>query len=167
MKTAIAASICLTALSCSKSNPNPTPNGTTVSSWELARSDRAAIRGARTSDAATKKLAYVAHPTDDTAVELALELETATVVFEEDGKEVTHAAPIKLRVDVVDNGDFTIGEGKCMGPHYALAAPGQAPRDMILHCVFKATKPSYDVSFTIYAYGDGRIDDGVAPAKTP
>jgi hypothetical protein len=152
--------LALVVVGCHRSNPNPTAPGTTVLAWELAQSDRETIRSAKLSESTSKDLDYVAHPTDDTTVKVAIHLETATTVFSEAGEEVNHRAPVKLSVKLVDGADFTLGNGTCMGPHYKLAAPGAAPRDMILHCIVKAKKPSYDVSFTIYAYGDGTIDDG-------
>lgn len=165
-RIAAIASLCALVAGCSKSNPDATPNGTTVLSWTLDQSDRASIRSAKQSERSVKDIDYVAKPTDDTEIKLAVHLETATVVFAEDEAEVTHTAPIKLEVKVSDNGDYTLHDGKCMGPNYELAAPGEAPRDMILHCVVKARKPGADVGFTLYAYGDGRIDDGVAHQTT-
>lgn len=146
---------------CSKSNSNPTPAGTTVLDWKLALSDRAPIRAAKTTDVQAKDIAYVAHPTDDTAMKLQVHLETATVAFEETGAQVTRRAPIALVVKVVEGNDFTVGNGKCFGPDYPLTAPGAVPNDMLMFCRFKAAKPSFDVGFMIYAYSDGRIDDGV------
>ena len=146
---------------CTKHNSNPTPAGTVVLDWKLAQADREPIRAAKTTDVQTKDVEYIAHPTDDTNVKLQVHLETATVAFEEAGSQVTHRAPIALVVKVVDGNDFTIGNGKCGGPNYQLAAPGEAPRDMLMDCRFKATKPSFDVGFMIFTYADGRIDDGV------
>lgn len=152
--------LALAVLGCQPSNPNPTAAGTTILSWELAQSDRETIRSAKLSETTVKDFDYEAHPTDDTTVVVAVHLETATTVFTEAGEQVTHRTPVKLSLKLVGGADFTLGNGRCMGPHYKLAAPGEAPRDMILHCIVKAKKPRYDVSFTIYAYGDGTIDDG-------
>lgn len=148
------------AAGCSKKNENPTAAGTSILAWELAQSERASIRTAKTSDVKVQEVDYTAHPTEDTAVKVKVHLETATVVFEEDGKEVTHTAPIKLGLTLVDGADYTLDDGRCMGPNYKLAAPGEAPRDMLLHCTVNATKPNAQVNITIYAYGDGTINDG-------
>ena len=151
---------CLLLLAaCSPSNANPSPPGTNVLHWQLGDSDRTEIRTARQTDTKTTTLAYEAHPTDDTSIKLNVTLDTATVTFGDPGKEVTHSAPTRLVLTVADAGDFTLSAPKCMGPHYDMALPPS--RDMILHCTVKAKKPRYDVGFTIYAYGDGRIDDGV------
>ena len=154
--------VCLFAVvACTKSNANPTPAGTTVLDWKLALADREPMRAAKTTDVQAKDIEYLAHPTDDTTVKLAIHLETATVAFEETGKQVTRRSPIALVVKVVDGDDFTIGNGKCGGPNYPLTAPGDVPNDMLMDCRFKATKPRFDVGFMIYAYSDGRIDDGI------
>jgi hypothetical protein len=31
---------------------------------------------------------------------------------------------------------------------------------MVMDCHFRATQPSYDVGFWIYAWGAGKVDDG-------
>jgi hypothetical protein len=143
-----------------KSNPSPSPSGATVIDWRLAQSDRDAIRQAATSDVKVFDREYTAHPTNDTAVKLMVHLESATVVFREADEQVSHHAPIALTVKVLDGGDFTFGKVTCMGPHYKLSDPETGPLDMLLHCYTHATKPSYDVGFTMYAYADGTINDG-------
>ncbi|MCB9578289.1 MAG: hypothetical protein H6717_14790 [Polyangiaceae bacterium] len=150
---------------CSKSGPTPTTKGSSVLSWKLADSDRVAIRSAVTSNASTKHVSYVAHPTSDTSVALALDVETATVAFKEDGKDVTHTAPIKLEAKASDPAGFALGPASCKGPHYQLAAPGAAPRAMVLTCYVHARRSQGDVGFQLYVYGDGTINDGqVKPA---
>lgn len=147
---------------CSKDkSSDATQPGATVLSWELAKSDRDSIRAAKVSDTKALELEYEGSVSmENIKVKVKVHLETATVEFEEDGKPVTHRAPVKLRVEAVDANGFTLSQGKCMGPHYTMDIP--PARDMILHCVVEATKPRYDVSFTIYAHGDGHIDDGKA-----
>ena len=147
-------------VACTQKNTNPTPAGTTILSWDLTQSDREAMRSAKLGDVKVKDIDYTAMAAD-TPVNVKLHVETATVVFTEGGAERTHTSPTKMQITLADGKDFTFSGGRCMGPHYKLAAPGDAPRDMILHCTVKATKPSYDVSLTIFAYGDGTIDDGV------
>ncbi len=153
--------VTLCLVGCTKKNENPTPAGATILSWELSQSDRESMRSAKLADVKVQDLEYTAHPTDDSSVKVKVHLETATVVFVEAGSENTHSSPTKLSLTLVDGADYTLDRGKCMGPHYKLAAPGEAPREMILHCIVKATKPNADVSFSFYAYGDGRIDDGL------
>ena len=144
---------------CKESNPNPTKAGATILTWQIGDSDRTTIRTAKLTDIKVADYDYDA-VTADTKVKLKVHLETATAVFVEDGKEVTHTAPTKLEVKVVDANDFTLSTktGACGGPHYDMALPPS--RDMILTCRVIAKKPSYDVGFWLYAYGDGRIDDG-------
>lgn len=158
MKHFLVAFLCL--VGCTKKNEHPTPAGASILAWDLSQAYRVSIRSAKTSDVKIQDLDYTAHPTDDSSVKVKVHLETATVVFTESGREVTHTSATRIELTLVDGADYTLGNGKCMGPHYKLAAPGDAPRDMILHCIVKATKPNDDVSFTIYAYGDGTIDDG-------
>ena len=156
--------VCLLLVAaCSKNNPDATLVGTQILDWQLAQSDRETIRQAAASSVKAQDIDYVAHPTDDTEVKLKVHLETATVKFEEGGRQVTHTAPIKLSVVVVDNGNFTLklSDRNCAGPHYQLAAPGDAPDEMLMDCYFHAKKPNYDVGFFIFAYGAGKIDDGV------
>lgn len=152
--------IAVALVACSKKNENPTKAGASILAWELKDAERESIRAAKTSDAKVADVDYTAKLTDDSRVKVKVHLETATVVFAEGGQEVTHASPIKLGVTLVDGADYTLAPGKCMGPDYKLAAPGEAPRDMILLCTVKATKPNTEASFMIYAYGDGTIDDG-------
>jgi hypothetical protein len=154
--------VALCLAGCTKKNENPTPSGANILAWDLSQAERESVRAAKTSDVNVQDIDYTAHPTEDTSVKVKIHLETATIVFNEGGGERTHSSPIKIGMTLVDGADYTLDRGKCMGPHYKLAAPGEAPRDMILHCIVKATKPNAQVSFTIYAYGDGKIDDGVA-----
>ena len=165
MKTLL---VCLLVVAaCSKNNPNATKPGTQILDWKLEQSDRETIRHAATSEVKVQDIDYVAHPTEDTDIKLKIHLETATVTYQEAGQQEKHAAPIKLSIVVVDNGNFTVKEStqKCSGPHYQLGAPGEAPHEMLMNCYFHATKPNYDVGFHIYAWGAGKIDDG-APKKT-
>jgi hypothetical protein len=149
----------LVLAACTK-NPDATTPGTTVIAWQLADSDRSSIRAAKLTDVKTQTFTHDAHPTKDTTVKVEVTLETATVTFEEDGKQVVHRAPTKLAVKAIDAGGFTLSKSKggCMGPHYDMNLPPSL--DMILHCTISAKKPRYDVGFWLYAYGDNRIDDG-------
>ncbi len=157
MKHFLWVALCLAG--CTKKNENPTAAGASILSWDLSQAERVSIRTAKTSDVKVQDVEYIATAGGD-PIKMKVHLETATVVFSEADAERTHASPIKLGVTVVDGADYTFSNAKCMGPDYKLAAPGEAPRDMILFCTVKAKKPNADVGFMIYAYGDGTIDDG-------
>jgi hypothetical protein len=141
-------------------NAHPTKAGTEFLHWELATSDRETIRAAKQTDVKSQTLDYTALLAGEEKLpfKVKVQLETATVTFEEAGKQVEHRAPVKLSLTVVDGNDFTLSNAKCGGPHYNMELP--PGRDMILHCTAHAKKPRYDIGFTFYAYGDGRIDDG-------
>lgn len=143
-------------------NANPTKAGTVVLDWKLADSDRASIRTASLSDTKTQTIDYTTYvdPENKTSVKLKIVLETSTVRFGEEGAQREHRAPTKVTVSVIDANDFTLANGKCMGPHYDMGLP--PGRDMILHCTLGADKPHWDVGVTFMAYGDGRLDDGIA-----
>jgi len=141
-------------------SPVATPHGTPVLSWELKQSDRASIRTGLAFEPRRMSMSYVARPTPDTSVTLAIELTSARVTFSEDNEPVTHTAPIKLDVRVLDSGGYKFERVRCMGPHYQLAAAGQTPEEMLMHCWFRVTKPNANVGFTIYAWGNGTINDG-------
>ncbi len=81
-------------------------------------------------------------------------------MFDEDGKQVEHRSPVKVTITAIDAKDFTLTKAKCLGPHYDMNLP--PGRDMVLHCIVRAQKPKYDVTLTVFAYGDGRIDDNNA-----
>lgn len=143
----------------SDANPEATKPGATVLEWELADSDRESVRAAKIGDVEVSEHAFDGEVSPEgVKVKVNVHLETATVEFEEDGKLVTHAAPVRLKIEAVDAAGFTLSPLRCMGPHYTLDLP--PAHDMILQCYVKATKPRWDVSFVVYAYGDGRIDDG-------
>lgn len=148
------------AACASEKNDNPTKTGTVVLDWQLADSERVSIRTAKQTDSKTQILDYEDAVDFDKKlpVKVKVFVETATVTFEEDGKQVEHRAPVKVTVTAVDANDFTLANGRCRGPHYDMHLP--PGRDMTLHCTVDAKKPRYDVDLTIYAYGDGRIDDG-------
>lgn len=148
------------ALACTPgSDSEATKPGDTVLTWELASSDRESIRAATIREVKSIDLDFDGQVTPDgEEVKVKVHLETATVEFVEDGATVTHAAPIKLSITAVDAAGFTLSASSCNGPHYTMDLP--PAHDMTLHCYVKAKKPRYDVGFTIYAYGDGRIDDG-------
>lgn len=151
--------LALALAACSSdANPDATKPGATVLEWQLADSDRESIRAAKISDSKTSEHAFESEVTDGAKIKVNVELETATVEFEEDGKVVTHAAPVKLKIEAVDAAGFTLSPLRCMGPHYTMDLP--PAHDMILQCYVKVTKPRTDVSFVVYAYGDGHIDDG-------
>src|SRR5688500_14359991 len=135
MKHFLFVAVCL--VGCTKKNENPTPSGANILAWDQTQAERESIRTAKTSDVKVQGLECAAQPAEDTAGKVKVRLETATVVMTEDGKEVTHAAPIKLGLTLVEGADYTFSDGKCFGPHYKLAAPGEAPHDMILHCIVK------------------------------
>ena len=135
-----------------------TPNGTTILSWRLEHSDRESIRTATSNNTRITDFEHVAHPTKDTSVVLLVELFTGRVSFSEDNETVTHTAPMKLDVRVLDHGGYRIDRVRCMGPHYQLAAPGEAPEEMMLMCDFRAWKPGANVGFTITAWGRGAIE---------
>jgi hypothetical protein len=153
--------VALALVGCTKKNENPTPAGTTILAWDRTQSERETIRSGTMSDAKTHDFEYTGYPIDDVAVKVKVHLETATVVFTHDDKETIHTTPTKISLVLVDGADFTLHDGKCWGPHFKLGAPGEAPRDLILHCIVKATKPNASVSFSFYAYGNGTMDDGV------
>ena len=155
--TRLAALMLLWLPACSK-NPSPTAVGATVLDWKLSQSDRVSIRSAKRSEPSKKSVAFTAEPSKDTKVQLALDVELATVTFEEDGQQTTHTAPVALSGKVVDGADFTLGPAACQGPHYQLAAPGQAPREMVLMCTLRAKKPNVDALITVTLYGDGRVE---------
>ena len=134
-----------------------TPNGTSILSWTLEQSDRESIRAATSNQIQQTDFEHVAHPTKDTSVVLLVELVTGRVVFVEDNVTVTNTAPMKLDVRVLDHGGYLIDRPRCIGPHYQLAAPGEAP-EMVLTCDFKAWKPGANVAFTITASGRGAIE---------
>lgn len=160
MPRRIAHALLVTTLAAcsSDANPDATKPGATVLEWELADSDRESLRAAKISEVAASQHAYQGVLSNGVEVKVNVQLETATVEFEEDGKLVTHAAPVKLKIEAVDAAGFTLSLQRCMGPHYTMDLP--PAHDMILHCYVKATKPRTDVSFVVYAYGDGHIDDG-------
>ena len=152
----------LALVACSKDAPDATKAGTTIVSWKLADSDRVPIRAAKISDNKTATTDFEFHAADmsDQTVKLAITLETATVVFTEDGKEVTHAAPIKVDIAVKDANGFKVEGHPCSGPHYDMAQP--PGKDMILQCDVGAKKPRISAGSWIYLYGDGHVDDGRA-----
>ncbi|MCA9620586.1 MAG: hypothetical protein KC731_16300 [Myxococcales bacterium] len=144
---------------CSSSaSPDAAKPGDVVLQWDLKESDRASIRSAELADHETFDLHYQGTVTNDAKIDVEVHLKTAKATFEEDGKTVTHAAPVKLSMKVVDAKGFALSKPSCSGPHYTLDLPPAS--DMILHCVVRANKPNRDVSFSLYAYGDGHIDDG-------
>jgi hypothetical protein len=141
---------------CSRSSGPSAP----VIDWALDRSDRASIRTARQSDQTTRAFAFEVHPTADTAVELWLTIGLATVTFQEDGREVTHSAPVSLSAGVVDDGGFALGPADCRGPHYPLTDQGDAQQSlMMLMCTVKARRPNVDGLFTLVVAGDGRVSE--------
>lgn len=131
-----------------------TAAGTRVIDWKLAQSDRESIRSATTAEVVKKEVPFTSHPTKDSTVVLTLRLETATVTFTEDGKPTTHTAPISVSADVVEGGGYTFGATQCSGPHYQLAAPGEAPREMLLQCSVRVKKSDADVLVSFTARGD-------------
>lgn len=135
-----------------------TPNGTSILSWQLDQSDRASIRNATASETRLTDIEHVAHPTKDSSVVVLVELVTGRVAFSEDNETVIHTAPMKLDVRVLDHGGYLIDRPRCTGPHYQLAAPGEAPEEMVLICDFKATKPGANVGFTVNAWGRGAVE---------
>jgi hypothetical protein len=143
-------------------NENPTKPGTVLLTWNwnLAEAERIAMRTAKQTDVKTQALDFEQAVDFDkkVPVKVKVALETATLTFEEKGKQVEHRAPMKVTITAVDANDFTLSNAKCMGPYYDMHLP--PGRDMILHCIVKVRKPRYDVSLTFYAYGDNRIDDG-------
>jgi hypothetical protein len=151
----------LALIACgSDKNDNPTKPGSVVLTWTLAESDRLSIRSAKQADAKSQELDFAEAVDVDkkVPVKVKVTLETATVTFEEDGKQVEHRAPVNVKITAVDANDFTLTNAKCMGPHYDMQLP--PGRDMILHCTVRAKKPKYDLLLTVYAYGDGHIDNG-------
>lgn len=141
-------------------SPVETPHNTQVLDWDLQQSDRASIRTGIAFEPRRMSMAYVARPTPDTSVTLAIELTSARVTFTEDDVPVTHTAPIKFDVRVLDGGGYQFERVACMGPHYKLAAAGQTPEEMVMHCWFRVTRPNANVGFTIYVWGNGSISDG-------
>lgn len=160
MPRRIASALFVAALvACSSdANPDATKPGATVFEWQLADSDRASIVAAKISEVEAAQHFYEGVLPNGDKVKVSARLETATVEFEEDGELVTHAAPVKLTLEAVDAAGYTLSLTRCMGPHYTMDLP--PAHDMILQCYVKATKPRTDLSFVIYAYGDGRVDGG-------
>lgn len=149
--------VALSLCACPK-KPEGTAAGTRVIDWKLAQSDRESIRGATTAEVAKKDVPFTAHPTPDSTVVLALHLEVATVTFTEDGKPATHTAAISVSADVTENGGYSFGTPQCAGPHYQLAAPGEAPREMMLMCNVRVKKSDADVLISFTVRGDGKVE---------
>lgn len=159
--TRIALLLALVACGSDK-NDNPTKPGSVVLSWDLNESDRLSIRTAKQTDAKSHEL-DVEQAVDfekKFPIKVKVAFETATITFDEDGKQVEHRAPVKVKITAIDAKEFTLTNAKCMGPHFDMNLP--PGRDMVLHCLVHAKKPKYDVRLTIFAYGDGRIDENNA-----
>ena len=138
-----------------------TPAGTVLVTWDAKQSTRTAMRTAAVGGHVVKDVAYTAHPTPESAVILAIHVETAPVTLVEDGKRVDRVAPVALTVTATDSDGFRIGPGTCTGPDYGLDGGAK----MLMDCAFKATKPKNDVGFMFDVYSDGSVDDGATPRK--
>lgn len=143
---------------CPKKEATVTAVGARVVDWKLAQSDRESIRIAPTSDVISQQKQLTSHPTNDSTVVLKVSAEFATVTFSEDGKDVTHSAPVSLTAEVVEGGGYTFGAVNCSGPHYQLAAPGETPREMLLQCSVRVKKADADVLINLTARGDGTLE---------
>lgn len=136
------------APACATESDAVTPNGTSILSWDLTRSDRLTIRNATTSD---HQLIDFEHAMPEMSIVLGVELVTATVRYYEAGRLETRTAPIALELRVADNGGYLIDRAGCTGPHYELA------NNMLLTCDFAAMEPGSEAGFTVHARGDGSM----------
>ncbi len=142
------------AASACDSNKNATPKDAKVLEWTLAKTTRASMKDATLTNKATKDLVI-----NDaaTGVKLSLKLETATAKFNEGGKDVEHDAIVGLTATATNPNEFTLVDRGCDGPNHQLAAPGAAPRAMILDCRIKADKPKFDGFVSFQLLGDGTL----------
>lgn len=138
-------------------NKDATASGASVLAWDTGKSTRASFAKVVVGARRAKDVTLVAHPFEGAAIKLRAHVETADVTFEEDGKPQKFDAPVSIAVTVDDANDFTLGGGKCDGPDFQLAAPGAAPKEMIVQCRIKATKPNADVGVSFEVWGDGKV----------
>lgn len=147
------------AAGCGDKNDKATATGTVILQWDHTSSDRASLTTATLGERRSVNVAHRAKLVDGSTVELGLAIVTAPITLREDGVSKQYLAPVLVSAKLDKNADFTFSEPRCMGPNYQIARP--TPREMILECRVKATKPTADVYLAFDVYGDGRVADSV------
>lgn len=168
IRTLAAAALACSALGCGQSNA-VTPAGTVLAEWDSTKASRApfakATIGARTS----KDVKVRAAPKDTPPFELVVHVETASVDFVEDGKDVHQQAPVAIKIAVKDNTGWELS-GKCLdGPNYKMPSVGPGgelvtPLGMSQDCQISQHrraglifKSEWHVGFSLIFHGDGTI----------